>query len=182
MWHSHGLVNNSESHSSIFHCPSDQVKSLKWVKALPPFIPSVCVQIYVLLGGHRSQTEWEFRSSLASLFPQNGADCVYLQLRLCGELWSALVGWRHSVQPSEPLFSCLFISKVDEDEQIWNLRLESWANTFLEAPGSGLVLWTGFFVGLPSPTALVLRAIVFLIPQILCMLNLLRISQVQESV
>lgn len=137
---------------------------------MEPCLPFYYICMFYVWSLITDRVKIQFQFSI--VFPQNRADCVVR------ELWSGLVGWRHSVQPSEPLFSCLFIYKVDGHEQIWNLHKESWANTFLEAPGSGFVLWTGFFVGLPSPTALVLRAFVFLLPHILFMLNLFSISQV----
>lgn len=188
MWHSHGLLSSC---IKIFSCPPDQVKLFKWVittqmrwgRCLPfaLFHMYVCIFIFCWVATDHLMSENSAPVWNPYCLRIEQIVCIHSWGCLVRELWSALVGWRHSVQPSEPLFSCLFIYKVDENEQIWNLRLESWANTFPEAPGSGFVLWTGFvflFVGLPSPTALVLRVIVFLIPHILFMLNLLSISQV----
>lgn len=124
MWHSHGLLSSC---IKIFPCPADQMKLLKlmittqmrWSRchAFTLFHMYVCIFIFCWVV-HRSTIEWDFNSRRIGRIV-----CIHNWGCLLRELWSALVGWRHSVQPSEPLFSCLFIYKVDEDEQIWNLPI-----------------------------------------------------------
>lgn len=91
VWHSHGLLVNEllSSCIRIFYCPGERVKSLKWMTTYFIFMFSVWSLI-------TDGVKIQFQFSI--VFPQDRADCV------ARELWSGLVGWRHSV--CSPLNHC----------------------------------------------------------------------------
>lgn len=106
--------------------------------------------------------------------------CIHNWGCVVRELWSALVGWRHSVQPSEPLFIIIHLQSG------WRgAHRKSQISFMSQYLSGGTMEWICFadsvLCGFPFLRS-VLGAIVFLIPHILFMLNLLSMSQVWESV
>lgn len=98
-----------------------------------------CLQLVSYLGVY---------ANLPPVWHPHCADCVYLKVRLCAAEGAVKCTGGLAAQWAALWTIVLLFILLQSGWRWTNLkspRLESWANTFLEAPGGGFVLWTRFF-------------------------------------